>query len=50
MAKMKLRLAPLLILVMALMPVTVSAQADDVVASDGIDTALIGAALRCDRG
>jgi len=38
---MKTRLALLLILVMALMPATVSAQADDDVAPDGAETALI---------
>jgi hypothetical protein len=42
MAMMKIRLAPLLVLVMALMPATVSAQADDAVAPDGLETALIG--------
>ena len=42
MAMMKTRLAPLLILVMALIPATVSAQADDAVAPDGVETALIG--------
>ena len=39
---MKIRLAPLLILVMALIPATASAQANDAVAPDGVETALIG--------
>ena len=38
----KIRLAPLLIFVMALMPVSVSAQTDDAVATDGVESALIG--------
>lgn len=42
MAMMKPRLALLLILVLALMPATVTAQADDVATPGGVDTALIG--------